>query len=199
LADPFAPPDALGRDDGLFPSADDGSWGSEPTRRTWPVVVGVLTLVVVMVGVVSIGTRLLSGLVRDVVPNNLGLPTPAGSAYIGDLAVAQCYQLARGDRTADTVSEVTVVTCTTPHDGQVYARTTPALSDSASDSEITDAADTECQARSSALAHSVWKVDGVSASFYTPVPEEWTTGNHVVACVIESAYTDGLTRSWMAR
>ena len=124
---------------------------------------------------------------------------PGATATIGELAVGACYHLREADRTADSVGEVDVVSCTSPHDGQVYAKVPLDFADFPGDVQLSSAADSACGAQDAvALDQGVRAVDTISPAWYAPLEADWADSEHVAACVVESDDADGLTRSWTA-
>jgi hypothetical protein len=201
--DPFAPasaPDRFAPPDGdlMFPAPTDGTWQQGTTARSgrrWVLVVAAIAVLVVVAGVVAIGLRVLS----NATSSATDVLTPGTSASVGDLAVGACYRLQNDDRTADSVGAVDVVACTTPHDGQVYAKVPLDYADYPGDAELSTAADAGCAAQDAvALDQAVRAIDTISPAWYGPLEADWADTRHVAACVIESDEIDGLTRSWTA-
>jgi hypothetical protein len=177
----------------LFPAPADAAWepGSPDVRRSRRVVVGAaLATVLVLVAVVLLGLRALGLGAGD-----SGVGVTATS--VGDLTVGTCYRLRAEDRTADSVGAVDAVPCTTPHDGQVYARVPLDFDSYPADIELTSTADAGCADQdAAALDPAVDSVDTISATWYAPLEADWAESPHVATCVIESDDPDGLTRSW---
>jgi hypothetical protein len=192
--DPFAPPDG----DLMFPAATDGTWQQGPaagSRRRWVVVIAAVAVVVVVAGAVALGLRVLSNATSS--PTDVAATgTPAS---IDTLAIGACYRLASEDRTADSIGDVDVVDCTSPHDGQVYAKIALTFADYPGDTAVSTAVDTGCGAQDTmALDPAVRAVESISPTWYGPLEADWADTPHVAACVIESDDLNGLTRSWTA-
>lgn len=190
--DLFAPPDS----DLMFPASTDGTWqqgAATASGRRWVVVAAAVAVLVVVAGVVALGLRVLSSATNS--PS--AVASTGSSASVSDLAVGACYRLASEDRTADSIGDVEVVTCTTPHDGQVYAQIPLNYDDYPGDAELSTAADAGCGAQDAvALDQAIRAVDTISPAWYGPLEADWADTPHVAACVIESDDPDGLTRSW---
>jgi hypothetical protein len=190
--DPFAPPDG----DLMFPAATDGTWQQGTATRSgrrWVVVIAAVAVLLVVAGAVAVGLRVLS----NATSSTADVASPGTSAAIDELAVGACYRLASEDRTADSIGDVDVVACTTPHDGQVYAKIPLNFSDYPGDAELATAADNGCGAQDTvALDQAVRSVDTISPAWYGPLEADWADSPHIAACVIESDDPDGLTRSW---
>jgi hypothetical protein len=179
----------------IFPAASDGAWqqgaSAAPRHRGVVVLAAVATLVVVSLAVV-VGLRLLSA-----ATGTSDVSAPGTTATIGDLGVGACYHLREADRTADSVGEVDVVGCTTPHDGQVYAKVPLDFTDYPGDAQLSSTADSACVAQDAVgLDAGVHGVDTISPAWYAPLEADWADSGHVAACVIESDDPDGISRSW---
>ena len=179
----------------IFPAAADGTWQQGPStgsrHRGVVVLAAVATLVLVALAVV-VAVRVLSA-----ATSTPEVAAPGATATIGDLAVGACYHLHEDDRTADSVGEVDVVSCTSPHDGQVYAKVPLDFTDFPGDAQLSSAADAACGAQdAAALDQGVRAVDTISPAWYAPLEADWADRTHVAACVVESDDPDGLTRSW---
>lgn len=179
----------------LFPAPADAAWeqGDRDVRLSRRVVVGAaLATVLVLVSVVLLGLRALGIGTADA-----GSTATASATSVGDLAVGTCYRLRAEDRAADSVGAVAAVPCTTPHDGQVYARVPLDFDGYPADIELTSTADAGCADQdAAALDPAVDAVETISATWYTPLEADWAESPHVATCVIESDDPDGLTRSW---
>jgi hypothetical protein len=190
-----SPPPASG-DDLIFPAAADGAWqrgSSGPRHRGVVVLAAGATLLLVSLAVV-LGIRVLSAATAPA-----QVAEPGRTATIGALAVGTCYHLRDADRTVDSVGEVDVVTCTSPHDGQVYAKVPLDFADFPGDAQLSSAADSACGEQDApALDAGVRAVDTISTAWYAPLEADWPDSEHVAACVVESDDPDGLTRSWTA-
>ena len=179
----------------IFPAASDGTWhqgaSAAPRHRGVVVLAAVATLVVVALAVV-VGLRVLSA-----ATGTSGVSTPGTTATIGELGVGACYHLRDADRTADSVGEVDVVGCTSPHDGQVYAKVPLDFTDFPGDAQLSSTADAACVAQDAvALDAGVHGVDTISPAWYAPLEADWADSEHVAACVIESDDPDSISRSW---
>jgi hypothetical protein len=175
----------------MFPAggADAGRQGGVPDGRSrWVVVAAAVATVAVLGGAVLLGLRALAG---------GPAPVAAGTTSVGDLAEGTCYRLPPADRAASSVGAVDVVPCTTPHDGQVYAKVPLDFDSYPADIELTSTADAGCADRDAgALDPAVESVDTISMTWYAPLEADWAESPHVATCVIESDDADGLTRSW---
>ena len=171
-----------GRDDLVFPAASDDAWRSgeqADDRSRWVVVAAIAVL----------GVRVLRGATGS-------SPTASGAtSTIGALDVGACYRLPSDDASSDSVSDVEVLPCTEPHDGQVYAHVPLTFDDYPSDAALTAAAESGCGDDSS-LDSSVASSDTMSPSWYAPLEADWADSPHAATCVIESNDPNGLTRSW---
>jgi len=187
-----APPAA---GDLIFPASVDGTWQQGPSagsrHRGVVVLAAVATLVVVGLAVV-VALRVLSA-----ATSTSDVAAPGTTSTIGGLAVGACYHLREADRTADSVGEVDVVGCTTPHDGQVYAQVPLDFTDFPGDAQLSSAADSACSAQDAVvLDQGMRGIDTISTTWYAPLEADWADSEHVATCVVESDDTDGLTRSW---
>ena len=180
----------------MFPAATDGTWQqgtAASSGRRWVVVVAAVAVLVVVAGAVALGLRVLS----NATSSTPSVAATGTSASIDTLAIGACYRLASEDRTADSIGDVDVVACTTPHDGQVYAKVPLNYADYPGDAELSTAADAGCGAQDSvALDQAVRSVDTISPAWYGPLEADWADTPHIAACVVESDDPDGLTRSW---
>jgi len=177
----------------LLPAPVDGAGragdpAGSPAR--WVVVSAVVATVVVLVLVVAVGVAVLRG-ATDATTSSSG-----ATSSVGSLAVGACYRLTTDDRTSDSVGDVTVTSCSQPHDGEVYAKVPLSFDGYPSDAALTSAADWGCGARDSALDSSVASNDTMSTSWYAPLEADWPGSPHVATCVVESDQPNGLTRSW---
>jgi len=181
-----------GRDDLVFPAASDDAWRSgeqADDRSRWVVVAAVVAAVVVVAAIAVLGVRVLRGATGS-------SPTASGAtSTIGALDVGACYRLPSDDASSDSVSDVEVLPCTEPHDGQVYAHVPLTFDDYPSDAALTAAAESGCGDDSS-LDSSVASSDTMSPSWYAPLEADWADSPHAATCVIESNDPNGLTRSW---
>jgi hypothetical protein len=182
----------------MFPAATDGTWQqgtAASSGRRWVVVVAAVAVLVVVAGAVALGLRVLS----NATSSTPSVAATGTSASIDTLAIGACYRLASEDRTADSIGDVDVVDCATPHDGQVYAKVPLNFADYPGDAALSSAADTGCGAQDTvALDPAVRAVDTISPAWYGPLEADWADSPHVAACVIESDDANGLTRSWTA-
>jgi hypothetical protein len=180
----------------VFPAPTDGTWQHGTATRSgrrWVVVAAAIAVLVVVAGAVALGLRVLS----NATSSQTDVASPGTSASIDELALGACYRLASEDRTADSIGGVDVVSCTTPHDGQVYATVPLDYADYPGDAELSSAADSGCGAQDAvALDPAVRTVDTISPAWYGPLEADWADTPHVATCVIESDDPDGLTRSW---
>jgi hypothetical protein len=189
---PFAPPDG----DLMFPAPADGAWqrgNGSGSQHRWVVVLAAVVTVVVLAVAVLVGLRVLTD--ATAAPPEAG---PTGSAAsISELGVGACYRLGDEDRTADSVGDVSIVDCSSPHDGQVYATVPLDYDDYPGDAELSTAGDAGCAAKDAvALDPAVGSEDTISPSWYAPLEADWHDSEHVATCVIEADTADGLTRSW---
>ncbi len=180
----------------MFPAATDDSWQQGTTSgsgRRWVLVVAAVAVLVVVAGSVAVGVRVLS----SATSGQSDVASPGSSASVGSLAIGACYRLQGDDRTADSVGDVDIVACTTPHDGQVYAHVPLNYADYPGDAELSTAADAGCADQDGvALDRAVRAIDTISLAWYGPLEADWADTPHVAACVIESDDPNGLTRSW---
>jgi hypothetical protein len=179
----------------MFPAPADGAWqpgtpAPGGDRSRWVVVLAAVATLVVLATAVLVGLRALG--VGTAAPD-----ATAATASVGDLTVGTCYRLRPEDRTADSVGGVDAVACTTPHDGQVYAKVPLDFAAYPADIELTSTADAGCADQdAAALDPAVDAVDTISPTWYAPLEADWAESPHVATCVIESDDADGLTRSW---
>jgi len=157
-------------------------------------VLAAVAALLVVVGAVVLGVRVLSAATAP-----SAVAEPGRTATIGALAVGTCYHLRDADRTADSVGEVDVVACTSPHDGQVYAKVPLDFADFPGDAQLSSAADSACGEQDAvALDPGVRAVDTISTAWYAPLEADWPDSEHVATCVVESDDTDRISRSWTA-
>jgi len=180
----------------MFPAATDGTWQqgtAASSGRRWVVVVAAVAVLVVVAGAVALGLRVLS----NATSSTPSVAATGTSASIDTLAIGACYRLASEDRTADSIGDVDVVDCTTPHDGQVYAQVPLDFTDFPGDAQLSSAADSACSAQDAVvLDQGMRGIDTISTTWYAPLEADWADSEHVATCVVESDDTDGLTRSW---
>ena len=161
----------------------------EDGRSRRVVVVAVLATLLVLVAVVLVGLRALGV--------GGGAAADSSGTSIGDLSVGTCYRLQPEDRTADSVGRVDVVSCTVPHDGQVYATVPLDFDAYPADIQLSSTADAGCADRdATALDPAVADDETISTTWYAPLEADWADSPHVATCVIESDDANGLTRSW---
>lgn len=222
--DPFAPPDSAGSfpPPGFPPPAPPAPafppptgaplppppWSGDPfgaaaeprpprRGRTW-IIAGAVAGGVLLLGAAGIGAaQMLDGALST---SRAGLSSTdtSGDVWISDVVAGDCYVLDAEERREAMAGFVTIVDCTEPHDGQVYAVVPVDFDTWPGTREVDEAAEEGCRAKDVLLDDAIWDATGLNGNWYLPFEQDWDEEDHTAQCVVEADDALGLRRSWLA-
>ncbi|MER6994266.1 DUF4190 domain-containing protein [Streptomyces sp. NPDC000410] len=101
-----------------------------------------------------------------------------------DLRMGDCFD-ARGDgELAGEAVDVTVLDCSKPHDGEVFATLRiPRDGDFPGDPDVQSEADERCFGMMDDYAQDTWLTDTLPVYYYVPTRQSWRQGDRAVVCV----------------
>ena len=222
--DPFAPPDSAGSfpPPGFPPPAPPAPafppptgaplppppWSGDPFGAAVPpqpprrgrgwIIAGAVAGGVVLLGAAGIGAaQMLDGALSS---TRAGLSTTgaSGDVWISDVVAGDCYVLDADERREAMAGYVTIVDCTEPHDGQVYAVVPVDFDTWPGKREVDDAAEAGCREKDVLLDDAIWDATGLNGNWYLPFEQDWDVEDHTAQCVVEADDALGLKRSWLA-
>jgi hypothetical protein len=119
-----------------------------------------------------------------------------GHLDILSLRVGDCFQSPSGASLAEGVTQVTAVSCTTPHDAQVIALLPVSGSAYPGESAFHAQAVTGCEAAVRNNLDRSKVTPTIALRFLYPQQQTWTNGQHAISCFIVDSSAD-LTSSLM--
>ncbi|GAA4765249.1 MULTISPECIES: septum formation family protein [Microbacterium] len=155
-----------------------------PTRRV--LVAGAAVALAFSLGGCSSIANLLSGdtATRDEETNEV---TEGGTVDVFSVAVGDCI----GTPAEGEVTDVEVVPCDQPHDGEVYYEVTMPDGDWPGDQAVSDAADEGCIGAFEAFIGTPYDTSAIYVQYLTPTEATWTDptlNDRLISCI---AYQDG--------
>lgn len=169
-----------------------------PRRGRGWIIAGAVVGGVILLGAAGIGAaQMLDGALSTSRP---GLSTTGASrdVWISDVGAGDCYVLDADERREAMAGYVTLVDCSEPHDGQVYAVVPLDFDTWPGKREVDDAAAAGCQAKDVLLDDAIWDESDLNGNWYLPFEEDWDVEDHTAQCVVEADDALGLRRSWLA-
>ena len=172
-------------DPGPEPGPDEAApvAGTGPTRRTSPlavaaVILGLIALAGVAVGVLAVVTH--------------GFRAKSVVQY----RVAAVFSLRPGDclNSAPNGADVTLLSCSAPHDAEVFATFSLAASSWPGDTAVQSQASNGCQTRIAGYLNPQLANAGLAQEYFYPDHAAWQAGVRTVVCEV-SASTGQLTGS----
>ena len=172
-------------DPGPEPGPDEAApvAGTGPTRRTSPlavaaVILGLIALAGVAVGVLAVATH--------------GFRAKSVVQY----RVAAVFSLRPGDclNSAPNGADVTLLSCSAPHDAEVFATFSLAASSWPGDTAVQSQASNGCQSRIAGYLNPQLANAGLAQEYFYPDHAAWQAGVRTVVCEV-SASTGQLTGS----
>ena len=120
-----------------------------------------------------------------------GQITAKGTVSISLLRTGDCFQNPSADQT---LSSVTAVPCTTPHDAQIFTEFTATGASFPGNTALDKEASLGCPARVAGTVDKSKITDAMSLHYLIPQEQPWAEGHRAIVCFIV-APTSGLTSS----
>ncbi|QOV35857.1 septum formation family protein [Streptomyces ferrugineus] len=118
-----------------------------------------------------------------------GAANGEGTAYA--LAKGDCFDSPTGNLEGEAY-DVDRVTCSRPHDGEVFAVVTLPGGDFPGDDEVTRTADDRCYALRDGYAMDSWAVpDDADVYYFIPSRQSWRLGDREITCLFGSTEENG--------
>ncbi|TXS53281.1 DUF4190 domain-containing protein [Streptomyces sp. uw30] len=112
-----------------------------------------------------------------------------GTAYA--LAKGDCFDSPTGNLEGDAY-DVDAVSCSAPHDGEVFAVVTLPGGDYPGDDEVSRTADDKCYALQDGYAMDTWAVpEDVDVYYFIPSRQSWRFGDREITCLFGSTEEKG--------
>ncbi|MFJ7075001.1 DUF4190 domain-containing protein [Streptomyces sp. NPDC098781] len=141
------------------------------------------------VGLVLWALALSTGSASDFWDGFKGAASGDGTAYA--LAKGECFDSPTGNLEGDAY-DVDVVSCSGPHDGEVFAAVTLPDGDFPGDDEVSRTADDKCFALQDGYAMDTWAVpDDVAVYYFIPSRQSWRFGDREITCLFGSTKENG--------
>jgi Domain of unknown function (DUF4190)/Septum formation len=120
-----------------------------------------------------------------------GQITRSGHLSITELHAGDCFQNNGGNQpNAGTTSQITAVTCTTPHNAQVIALLPISGSAYPGEAAFQAQADSGCKAKAAADLDPALITSSMNLLWYYPDQQAWTGGQHSITCVVADSSQD---------
>ncbi|KQO84506.1 hypothetical protein ASF17_03175 [Frigoribacterium sp. Leaf263] len=197
---PYIPRDQAYGPDGLWQPSPEGS--PSPLRRRRPLVAVAAVVVIIMLGLSSVGLiQAVRGVVEAASSSGLrgGSAGPDGGAGDGgaggsgsgtpvdQLRLGDCFSFGSGT-TGGVVVEVERVECTVPHDNEVFFESEAAATEFPGEQALTETSDQLCFEAFPDFVGLDYESSVVEYDFLQPTEEGWRAGDRVISCYV---YVEG--------
>ncbi len=160
----------------------------QPQRGKGLAIAGLcLTGVWVVVLVVTIGVKVHTASERSVITGQI---TKGGHLSVLSMRAGDCFQNPSGTSPAETVTQVTAVPCTTPHNAQVIALLPVPGSAYPGKDAFHAQAVTACQAAVRGDLDQSKLTSTMHLLWLYPLPQAWTNGQHSISCFVVDSSAD---------
>jgi hypothetical protein len=165
-------------------------------RRRRVLVAGSVLAVLVLAAVLYVVLR---GSPKPAAPSATGshppVPTPSASGSnqltnVFSLQAGQCFQNPPASQTVLGITYVAVVSCTTPHNAQVFVQFPATGTSYPGSSALRQQSDTGCHKQ---IAKNVQKskiTNSMTLRYLYPLPSSWADGHRLITCLIVDAKPD---------